>query len=115
MRRRSAGAATTRAVARSGGVPRDAGFTLVELLIASMLLLVVIAITGGLLIRTLTTQNEVRQLTTASNEGQVTIALIERSLRNAATVDIPSPYNGDLLVVKTRNADPYQSDSWTCR
>lgn len=94
----------------------EGGFTLVELLVASMLLLVVIGITGTLLIRTLTTQNEVRELAAASNEAQVTVSLMERSLRNAASVSIPGAFSGDLLVVKTRLAeDGADPDSWVCR
>ncbi len=94
----------------------DSGLTLAELLVYSVLLLVVVAITGTLLIRGFLIQRDVRDMTTASNDGQVTMASIEAGLRNAATVTTPSVFDGRLLVVMTRVGDQDDApSSWQCR
>ncbi|OIQ85506.1 hypothetical protein GALL_326510 [mine drainage metagenome] len=89
--------------------------TLAELLVYSVLLLVVVAITGTMLVRGLLVQRDVGDLTSASNGGQVVLTSIEGALRNASTVATPSAFGGRLLIVKTRTGDDgAAASSWTC-
>lgn len=92
------------------------GITLVELIVYSVLLVFVLAIAGSILINALQTQREVRAVSTTSNSSQVVLRLFDRTLRNAATVDIPSVHGGTVLVAKTRVAeDGSLGSSWLCR
>lgn len=96
----------------------DDGFTLSEMLVYSMLLLIVILIAGLVLVQTLVTQRDVRALNVASNDGQIAVRQIERSLRNAVQGEIymPSSHGGNLLVVKTRvGEDGSVGANWLCR
>lgn len=94
----------------------DAGITLVELLVYSVLLTIVLTVAGGLLISTLHSQRTVREQTEASTTGQVALRLIERSVRNAAKYNMPSGFGNNLLITKTRvGEDPSLASSWECR
>lgn len=105
--------ARVRAALRKDG---DAGLTLVELLIYSILLSFIVMIAGGLLIKVLETQRDTTSLNEASNGAQVAVREIERGLRNAAEVQFPGTFTGNLLVVKTRVGDDASDPaSWECR
>lgn len=94
----------------------DEGITLVELLVYSVLLTIVLTVTGGLLISTLHSQRTVREQTEASTTGQVALRLIERSVRNAGRYDMPSGFGNNLLITKVRiGEDPSVAASWECR
>lgn len=94
----------------------DAGVSLVELIIYSLLLSFVVFIAGGLLIQTLETQRDTTSLNDASNSAQVAVREMERGLRNAVQVQIPSAHGGNLLIIKTRvGDDPTLASSWECR
>jgi len=94
---------------------RDAGMSLAELLVYMILLALVITITGVFYVHQLVTQRDVTQRAKAANEGQVVIASIENSLRNAVKVKTPSDFDGRLLVVKTRVGDSDAASSFVCR
>lgn len=92
------------------------GTSLVELIVYSLLLVLVMAIAGSVLIRTLTTQRDVRSMAQASSTGQVAVRLFERSVRNAAQVSVPAAHGGNLVIVKTRvGLDGAAAASWLCR
>jgi len=94
----------------------ERGVTLVELLVYSVLLMGVLAIAGSILLSAATSQRDVAAMANASDQGQVGVRLFERSMRNAASVAIPSTHGGDLLIVKTRvGQDGTLAASWVCR
>lgn len=91
----------------------DAGVTLVELLVYSILLSVVLAIVGTLLINGLTTQRDVRGRTEAVNTMQNAFAAVERSVRNSGGGFVDG--SGTLLVVRERTAaSSTNADTWRC-
>jgi len=90
----------------------DSGFTLVELTIYSILLLVVMAIAGAIFIGLLRGQREVTQYGHANNTAQTVFRQLERDLRNAAIVSITD--NGNLMVLDTRIASSSVDDAWIC-
>lgn len=90
----------------------DEGFTLVELIVYSVILLIVMGIAATLFIRTLTAQRDTIAIAEANNLAQVTFKEIEADLRNAITAEIAA--DGDLLVLKTRIATASDTDSWRC-
>lgn len=92
----------------------DAGFSLAELIVYSMILLVVLTMTGTLLVRSLTTQRDVRAVTSATDEAQLASRSVERGVRNAAAVGRLTSPAGEMLVVRTRVASPTVS-SWRCQ
>lgn len=95
---------------------KDDGITLVELLVYTILLAIVLIITGSLLISTLHSQRTVREQTEASTTGQVALRLIERSVRNSVTHEMPNDFDNNLLVTKVRvGQDPTLPSSWECR
>ncbi|MFW7415194.1 PulJ/GspJ family protein [Demequina sp. SO4-18] len=81
---------------------RDEGFTLVELVVYSVLLILMMGIAATLFIQMLTVQREVGAMADASNSAQLTFAELERDLRNAGTATISD--TGSLLVMRTRTA-----------
>ena len=72
----------------------DEGFTLVELIVYSVILLIVMGIAATLFIRTLTAQRDTIAIAEANNLAQVTFKEIEADLRNAITAEIAA--DGDL-------------------
>lgn len=81
---------------------RDDGFTLVELIVYSVLLILIMGIAATLFIRMITVQRDVTAMADANNAAQVTFAELERDLRNAAWANVSQ--SGDLLVMRTRVA-----------
>lgn len=94
---------TARRTQRSAGrAQREMGFTLVELMIYSILMIVVLTIAGVLFIRMLNTQRDTIAMANANNEAQVTFKQMEFDIRNADFVQVAA--GGDLMVMKTRSA-----------
>ena len=95
--------------------PRNAegGFTLVELLIYSLLTVLVLFIAGGILMNGFTGERVVRGLTEAANSAQVTVESIERGVRNAEGLRISTPSGTDQMLV-VRTAVPTGSYSVEC-
>ncbi|HEY0188567.1 MAG TPA: hypothetical protein VGC67_13840 [Cellulomonas sp.] len=105
---------------------QDAGMSLVELLVYSVLLLVVVAVTGSLLISSLRTQRSAIDNGQATSSAQVAFADIERAVRNASEVQVYQVSgtgfqtaavgaSGNLLITKTRiAADGGVTSSWRC-
>lgn len=97
---------------------QDAGLTLVELIIYSLLLSVIVAIAGGMLISSITTQRDVSRITTATSDGQVVASSIEAGIRNAggsAPFTIASSPLGPVLKTRTATVTASGTVTWTCR
>ncbi len=100
--------------------------TLVDLLVYSVLLLIVVAITGALLLSGLRTQRTAVDTGSATTRAQVALADIDRAVRNAVEAQVYATSgsgfavvaaggSGDLLVTKTRvGASGGLGSSWRC-
>lgn len=96
----------------------DDGFTLIELIVSALLLVVVISVVGGLFISTLSTQATVTTVTTATQRGQLVTDSIENGIRNAAVgsvapYSLTSPAGTDQMLV-ARTAGNGSSLNWNC-
>lgn len=94
----------------------DEGFTLPELLIYSLLLVIVMGIIGSLLISMLTVEQQVRTVTSATTSAQLASNVIQDGVRNArafAVSDIGLLDADDqvLLASVASNDDPV---TWHC-
>lgn len=90
----------------------DSGFTLVELIVYSILLILIIGVAGGLLINMIRGQQDVVAYSDANESGQLAFSQLERDLRNAAIVVAAD--DGNLLVLDTRTASSADEDVWVC-
>lgn len=98
---------------RSG---RDAGFSLVELLIYMGLLVLVVSVAGGLLITGLKTQETTQAVTTAATTAQQIARSVQAGVRNASAVTVTSdnpawPAGAQLLAARTIGTDPLSTAS----
>ena len=82
----------------------DAGFTLVELLVYSVLLMLVLFGAGTLLIQSLKGQKQVVGISQSSGDAQVAMQAVDRGVRNAAVggIEITSPH---VLVTHSGGGD----------
>ncbi|KGJ82344.1 hypothetical protein GY21_00815 [Cryobacterium roopkundense] len=89
------------------------GYTLVELIVYSSLLIVVVSVVAGLFISGLTTTNRVQAMTAATTSGQVVVDSVETNVRNASGFRLTTPSGSDqLLVARTAKRD--EALSWQC-
>ena len=88
------------------GEPREAGITLIELLVYMVLAVLVLLIVGGLLINTLKFQRTVGAATEATTAGQLVSQSIGRGVRNANAIDFnPAPNaDGQTQLIRVRTA-----------
>jgi len=86
----------------------DRGFTLVEMLLASMISIIVLAIAGGTLISGLKTQANAGTVTDAANTAQQIVRSVQAGVRNASAITVTSnPTTGtQLLLARTVGSDP---------
>ncbi|PJJ73248.1 hypothetical protein CLV46_2834 [Diaminobutyricimonas aerilata] len=97
---------------------QDAGLTLVELIIYSLLLSVIVAIGGGMLISSITTQRDVTRITTATSDGQVVASSVEEGIRNAGgstPISVASNSFGQVLKSRTAKVTQAGAVTWECR
>jgi len=87
-----------------GGLARaERGFTLVELLIYSVLLILVAAIGGSLIFGSTSTTKLVRSVTDATTLGQEITKSVQRGVRNAAAIKTPyAPSLADVGIAGTQ-------------
>jgi type II secretory pathway pseudopilin PulG len=91
----------------------ERGFTLVELLIYSLLLLVVLGIVGAMLASTVSTSKTVDSVTSASTAAQIVSESVVRGVRNASDFQLTTPTGTDQLLV-ARTALGSATISWVC-
>lgn len=86
----------------------ERGFTLVELMISTGLTLIVLAITGGILISGLKTQEIARTVTDAANTAQQIVHSVQVGVKNASAITVTSNLTTgtQLLLVRTVSSDP---------
>ncbi|MEO7545526.1 MAG: hypothetical protein ABIT21_04435 [Terrimesophilobacter sp.] len=103
------------------GVKRDSagldesekGFTIMELLVYSLLLSIVIAMVGGMIISTLRVSNTVVSMTRTSTSGQLVAKSVVTGIRNSSDFRLTSPAGDDQLLV-ARAATFDSTVSWRC-
>ncbi|MDN4482052.1 PilW family protein [Demequina lignilytica] len=84
---------------RAGG---DSGFTLVELIVYMVVLVIVTLMAGTIFINIVFHERYARATAEANNEAQTVFKELEYDLRSADWADVSS--NGDLVVILTRKA-----------
>jgi prepilin-type N-terminal cleavage/methylation domain-containing protein len=89
----------------------DGGFTLVELLVASMISVIVLGLVGSLFLKTMQTQRSVEDAAGTTNNAKVVFDDLQSSVRLSGEVDVraaadmtttPADGKGDVLVLKSR-------------
>ena len=95
----------TRASRRS-----ESGYTLVELLIYSSLLVLVLTVVGGMLLNTVTSEQKVLDSANANGVSQLISSSVHSGVRNATALKITDSADTDnddqLLVVTAVSSDP---------
>lgn len=91
----------------------EEGYTLVELIVYSSLLIIVVAVVAGLFISGITATERVRIVTAATTSGQVVADSIETNVRNSTDFLLTNPMGTDqFLVARTAKRD--SELSWQC-
>ncbi|GAA4177738.1 type II secretion system protein [Gryllotalpicola koreensis] len=97
-------------------VATEDGFTLVELLIYTMLLAIVLVIVGGFMFNSISSSNTIRTTSQASTEGQLIASSLQAGIENATAVTGTDYPDGSALVmarVATRGATlDWQCEAW---
>ena len=91
----------------------ERGFTLVELLIYSLLLIIVLGIVGAMLVSTVSTSKSVNSVTSASTAAQLASESVVRGIRNASDFQLTTPTGTDQLLV-ARTALGGATINWVC-
>jgi hypothetical protein len=91
----------------------EQGFTLVELLLYSMLLILVLGIAGSMIASTTSTSRTVDSITKASTAGQLTVESIERGIRNSSDFLLTNPSGTDQMLV-ARTVQGGAIANWVC-
>ncbi len=88
----------------------DGGYTLVELLIYSGLLVLILTVVGGMLMNTLTSQQKVLKSAGANASSQIIAESVQNAVRNATALTLTQGADPDtqdqLLVAVTVSNDP---------
>ncbi len=103
----------------------DAGLSMVELIVASMMSIVMLGIIGSLFIKTMQTQASVTDTTSTSNNAKIVFDDLQASVRLAVETDVrvssamsvePTDGRGDVLVLKTRanQGEVGAVSTWRC-
>jgi type II secretory pathway pseudopilin PulG len=98
---------------RPTGHDSEQGFTLVELLIYSLLLIIILGIVGAMLASTVSTSKTVDSVTSASTAAQLASESVVRGIRNASDFSLTTPTGTDQLLV-ARTALGGATISWVC-
>lgn len=91
----------------------DDGFTLVELLVYSVLLVAVLLIVGTIMISTQNIGLMVRESTTTASAAQLAATSIESGVRNATALRLTTVGDDQLLEVRSAGANP-DDVTWRC-
>lgn len=89
---------------RDGG--REAGFTLIELMVGALLTVIVLTIVGGVVISSTRSEQTVRTVAQATTAGQAVTASVQEGIRNSAVsfgrtvpYSLTAPATGDQLLI----------------
>lgn len=91
----------------------ERGFTLVELIIYGMLLIIVLSVVGSMLASETTTSKAVDSVTAASTAAQLVADSVERGIRNSSDFHLTTPAGTDQLLV-ARTAQGGATINWVC-
>ena len=95
---------------------REGGYTLVELLIYSSLLVVILTAVGGMLLNTVTAENTVMASGNASRTSQLIFTSVHSGVRNATAINlIEYPGNDQRLVLKTSDSGSEDAGERICQ
>jgi len=92
----------------------DAGFTLVEVLVAGALLSVVLIVVAGIYTSITSAERVVNAITTTTKTAQGAATAIETGIRNSSEFILTNPQGSDQMVV-ARTADQDATLTWSCR
>lgn len=81
----------------------DAGFSLTELIVYMVVLVIVMIMAGSIFINVIFHERWARATADANNEAQIVFKELEYDLRSADWADVSG--NGDLVVILTRRAE----------
>lgn len=93
---------------------REAGVSLVELLIYMLLSVVVLTIIGAILINSLRAESIVRTAANSTSTAQIASQSLNRGIHNASAIQVASPLP-DVSVVRTRSIDGSATGVWKCQ
>lgn len=94
----------------------DAGMSLVELLIYSLLLVTILVIAGAIIMNSLTTQQTVTTVTSATSAGQLVSSSVEQGIRNASSFQVATPTAfGQALRSRTVRVTQAGVSTWQCQ
>jgi prepilin-type N-terminal cleavage/methylation domain-containing protein len=91
---------------------REAGFTMIELLVASLLFVIVFTIVGGIFFSLLRTQQTVNVVTGSANSGQLAANSIENGIRNSSDFQLSAVGSDQLIVARTAGSGT--TLTWGC-
>jgi prepilin-type N-terminal cleavage/methylation domain-containing protein len=91
---------------------QDGGFTLIEMLVASVLFVVVGSVIAGIFISSLNVQQTVSGVSASTNTAQSAASSIDQSIRNASGYALTSVGSDQLLVARV--AGTGTSVTWSC-
>jgi type II secretory pathway component PulJ len=91
----------------------EEGFTMIELVIAMMLLVLVLGIVGAMIGSLSSTSKTVQSFTSTSSSAQVAAESIERGIRNSSDFLLTTPSGTDQMLV-ARTAQGGATLTWLC-
>jgi Tfp pilus assembly protein PilW len=91
----------------------EQGFSLIELVVYSMLLVLVIGVAGGMLVSVMVNSKTVNALSDATTAGQLTVDSIDSSIRNSSDFQLTVPSGTDQLLI-ARTASTNGPLTWSC-
>lgn len=90
----------------------EAGFSLIELMAASMIFAVILTVLGSIFMGLIRTQSTVDSITTSSSTGQLAATSIENDIRNSSEFDLAAVGADQLLVARTAGSE--STLAWYC-
>ncbi|WP_431218743.1 PilW family protein [Leifsonia xyli] len=91
----------------------DEGFTLVELVIAAMILVLVLAVVGAMMSSLTSTSRTVDSMASTTTSAQLAAESVERGIRNSSDFLLTSPAGTDQMLV-ARTAQGSTTLTWKC-
>ncbi|HCG00691.1 MAG TPA: hypothetical protein DEV93_09125 [Chloroflexi bacterium] len=91
----------------------EQGFTMIELLVYSLLLVLVIGIAGGMLISVMVNSKSADAVSKDTSAAQLTVDSIDSSIRNSSDFQLTVPSGTDQLLI-ARTASTSGSLTWNC-